>query len=168
MEPPDNSPYQPSYPPGYVPPAAPAPLPARPGVVTVAGVVLIVLGVLTTIIGLVVTLAGALFGDIVGMPEFRSQLPNVPEAMGGVLLVVGLVFVAFAALQVLGGIFVLTGRTWARIAALVAASLGALMSLAFVIPTGDFGLGNAIGLAVLAAYAYVAWVMASGGSWFRR
>jgi hypothetical protein len=136
--------------------------------VTAAAVLLIVLGVLVGVFGVLSLLAGALFPSVSDTPEFRQQFGEVSGALGGLLLTVGAIVLAYGALQVVAGIFVLPGRAWARIAGLVVAVLGTLFSLVGVLP-GESGAGASIVfVALLAAYAYAAWVLASTGWWFSR
>lgn len=156
------------YPEGYVPPPPPPPAPVRPGSVTAAGVLLIVLGVLVGLFGLISLLAGALFPTVADTQEFRDQFGEVSSALGGLLLTMGAIVLGFGALQVVAGIFVLPGRTWARIMGLVLAVLGILFSLVGVLP-GENGAGASIVFVVLlAGYAYAAWILASTGWWFTR
>jgi hypothetical protein len=136
--------------------------------VTAAAVILIVLGVLIGLFGVLSLLAGALFPTVADTTEFREQFGEVSGALGGLLLTVGLIILAYGAVQVVAGIFVLPGRAWARIGGLVLAALGILFSLVGVLP-GENGAGASIVFAVLlAAYAYAAWVLASTGWWFSR
>jgi hypothetical protein len=157
------------YPEGYVAPAPPVPAPARPGSVTAAAVILIVLGVLVGLFGALSLLAGALFPTVADSPEFRDQFGNVSDALGGLLLTFGIVLLAYGGLQVITGIFVRPGRGWARISGLVVAVLGILISLVGVLPGEGSSAGvSLVFVALVAAYAYATWVLASTGSWFSR
>jgi hypothetical protein len=137
--------------------------------VTAAAVILIVLGVLVGLFGALSLLAGALFPTVADSPEFRDQFGNVSDALGGLLLTFGIVLLAYGGLQVITGIFVLPGRGWARISGLVVAVLGILISLVGVLPGEGSSAGvSLVFVALVAAYAYAAWVLASTGSWFSR
>ncbi len=148
---------------GYVP------RPERPGSITAAAIVLIVLGVLAVLLGLLFVLVGVTFESIVNMPEFRDQLGDVSAAAGGLFVVFGALFLGDGILQLVSGIFVLAGRSWARIGGLIAGVLGALISLVAVLPAeGGSGGFNFFFVAMLAAYVFVAWVLATSGAYFRR
>ena len=156
------------YPPGYVPPAPPPPMPERPGPVTAAAVILIALGVIVALFGALSLFAGAVFPSVADSPEFREQFGDVSEALGGLFLVVGVIVLAYGMMEVLTGIFALSGRAWSRISGLIVAVLGILFSLLGVLP-GEDGAGvSFVFVALLAAYGYVAWVLASRGWWFSR
>lgn len=157
------------YPEGYAPPPAPVPARARPGSVTAAGVILVVLGVLVGLFGALSLLAGALFPTVADSPEFRGQFGTVSEALGGLLLGVGIVLLAYGVLQVVTGIFILPGRGWARISGLVVAVLGVLIGLVGVLPgEGSTAGASVVFVALVAAYGYAAWVLSSTGWWFSR
>jgi hypothetical protein len=143
-------------------------MPQRPGQVTAAATILIVLGVLVALFGVLATLGGAVFPAVADSPEFREQFGEISGAFGGLLITVGIIVLAYGVLEVVSGIFVLSGRTWARITGLIVAILGILFSLLGVLPGEGSGGGNLVFIAMLAAYAFVAWVLASRGSWFTR
>jgi hypothetical protein len=141
----------------------------RPGEITAAAAILIVLGVLVALFGLLALVAGAAFPTVAQSPQFRDQFGDISSALGDLLLTIGLIVLAYGVLQVVSGIFVLPGRTWARITGLIVAVLGILFSLGGVLPAqGSAGGGNVAFLVVLLAYGFVAWVMASRGAWFTR
>lgn len=156
------------YPEGYLPPAAPPPLPTRPAQVTAAAVILIVLGVLVALFGALSLLAGAVFPSISESAEFRDQFGDISSALGGLLLVFGVLLLGFGVLQVVTGIFVLPGRPWARIAGLVLAVLGTLFSLVGVLPGEGSAGGSVVFGVLLLAYGFSAWALASKGWWFAR
>ena len=145
------------------PPAAPLAQTARPGVVTAAAVVLIIIGVLAVLVGLLIVLGGALIGGA-GGGAFGDQLPNLPAAIGGFAVVFGAVVVAFGVLDVLSGIYVLLGRSWARILAIILAALGVLFWLASL---ANLERGGAfVPLLLVAAHAFVIWAVSANGRWF--
>jgi len=143
-------------------------MPQRPSQVTAAAVILIVLGVLVGLFGALSLLAGAVFPTVSQSPEFREQFGDVADAFGGFLVTVGAVVLAYGVLQVLTGIYVLPGRSWARITGLILATIGALFSLEGVLPGEDSAGGSIVFVALLASYGFVAWVLASRGWWFSR
>jgi hypothetical protein len=108
------------------------------------------------------------FPSVADSPEFRRQFGDVSDALGGLFVTFGIVLLAYGTLEVATGIFALSGRAWARITGLIVAVLGILFSLLGVLP-GEGGAGMSIVfVAMLAAYGYVAWVLASTGWWFAR
>jgi hypothetical protein len=118
--------------------------------------------------GVLALLGAALFPAVADTPEFREQFGTMSEAFGTLFLTFGLIVLAYGVLEVVAGIFVLSGRTWARIAGLIVAVLGILSSLVGILPGEGSGAANVISLLLLAAYGFVAWVLASRGSWFIR
>jgi hypothetical protein len=143
-------------------------MPRRPGKVTAAAVILIVLGVIVALFGVLALLGAALFPAMADTPEFRDQFGNLSEAFGTLFLTFGLIVLAYGILEVVAGNSVLSGRTWARIAGLIVAILGILSSLVGILPSEGSGATNVVSLVLLAAYGFVAWVLASRGSWFTR
>ena len=143
-------------------------MPQRPGQVTAAAVILIVLGVLVSLFGVLALLAAAVFPTMADSPEFRDQLGPMAAAAGPLILTFGIILLAYGALEVTAGIFVLSGRTWARIVGLIVAVLGILFSLVGVLPGQNSAATNVISLVMLLAYGFVAWILASRGSWFSR
>lgn len=146
-------------------PLAPA---ARPGVVTAAGIVLIVLGVLTALLGIFFMLAIAAFSGAVGEVSTEIEMPAGFDAVGaaaGIGLAFGAIILTFGILQLLSGINVMPGKGWARILGIVVAAIGALLGLAGL-GGGEQGGSTAVGIALLAANAFVIWALASSGRWF--
>jgi hypothetical protein len=137
---------------------------------TAASVILIVLGVLVSLIGVVFILAAALFGSIVDMEEFTAQFGTMSAAMGGFIATLGFLVLAYGVLHVLTGIFVLPGKSWARITGLIVASLGTLFALVGLLPGegGYTALGLIISVGVLAGYVYAIYALATTGWWFSR
>jgi hypothetical protein len=136
--------------------------------VTTAAVILIVLGVLVGLIGALVMLSGALFGSLVDMAEMRDRFGELPDAFGGFLAVVGGMLVTYGVVEVLSGINILRRREWARIAGLVVAILGAMVTLASLTPGGATSTaGTIVVLLLFAAYAQAVYVLATTGWWFQ-
>jgi hypothetical protein len=155
------------------PPAAPLASPAalgppRPGVITAAAIVLIVFGAILGLFGLLIMLGGALFSSIKDQPELVGQLGSVSDSFGVFILIVGAVMATWGGLQVFAAIFVLRGRTWARITAMILAILGALIGLSTIIPgeNGVTAVALTISLVIVGADAFAIWVLASQGRWF--
>ena len=165
MWPPPPSPAQ-AWP-AYAPVAA-AIGPSRPGSITAAAVILIIFGVVITLFGLGFMLVGALFPSIQDSPELAGQLGSLPATFGTFVLVVGAIATAWGVVQIVAAIFVLSRRTWARIAAMIVAILGALIGLASILP-GESGLtpvGATLSLLIVAGHAFAIWALASQGRWF--
>jgi len=146
------------------PPAPPAPL-VRPGAVTGAAVVMIVIGVLVTLLGLLFVLFGTLLTGAANS-TFSDQFGNLAGAVGGVVAVFGGIVAAFGILEVFSGIYVLPGRSWARITAIILSVLGGLVSLGGVVGGRGANSGIVFPLIFLVAYAFVIWALSVNGRWF--
>ena len=109
-----------------------------------------------------------MFSTIVNMQEFRDQFGDVSETAGGVIAAFGFLFVADGVLQFISGIFVLPGRSWARVTGLIAGILGALIALVGVLPGQSGGGVNLFFLLLLVGYVYVVLTLTMHASWFRR
>ena len=148
------------------PPAPHATAPVtRPGIVTAAGITLMVLGVLTLLLGLILLLGAALFAGASG--PVNDELPGMGGFFGafaGVIFVFVIIVAAFGVLQLVSGIKVMAGRSWARITGIVVAAIAGVMALA--------GIGNADGAAInlvlVAANAFVIFALVTTGGWFTR
>lgn len=123
---------------GYVMPPAPEPIavPRRSGWVTTAAVVLFVAGTLSALFGLIFLIlglaGGSAFTDLMtgqpGMPE-DVDLEAVSSVMTGVMVVIGVITLAWAAAHIAAGVGILAGQGWARVTGLVVSILGFLVSL---------------------------------------
>lgn len=142
----------------------------RPGVVTIASIILIVVGVLTAIVGLFALLAASLFSsgmDIPGLEQFEGT--NVAGAIGTIFVVIGAVIIAFGVLQVVSGINLFSARSWARILGIVLAVIGGLFGLLALVPGSNPDTGSPIfGIILLVAYVFVIWALATTGRYFSR
>jgi hypothetical protein len=116
-------------PPGSYPPPGPPPPPSayppptgyqtagtRPGGVTTAAVLLIILGALTAIGGLFVMIGGGALAGTFG-------------GLGGVVIVVGVLVLAYAVFEIIAGIKVLGLSSGWRIAGIILAAIGAVFSV---------------------------------------
>jgi len=155
--------------PGWAPEPSPAAAsvapPVRPGAVTAASIVMIVIGVLVAVLGLLIVLAGSLLSGV-GGTTFSGQFANFPAAVAGLIVVIGAIFVAFGVLEVFSGIYLLRGRPWARITAIVLIVLGGLISLSGVLGGRGANGGIVIALIFLVGYVYVIWAVSANGRWF--
>lgn len=155
-------------PPSYeaAPPPPPPPAPAeRPTTVTAAGITLIVLGALTLLVSLLLLIGVGLFAGVAGsIPE--SEIPagmgGLFGAFAGAIFVIMLIVAGFGVLQLVSGIQVLGGRSWARVTGIVVAAIAGLLALT--------GMGEPEGmifsLILLIANGFVIWALATSGPWF--
>lgn len=159
----------PQAPPQYAPPpyAAAPPPPVRPGMVTGAGITMIVLGSLVCLFGLLFLIGGVFVSG--SSTTIDAQAPgfgNFAGAVGGVIIVFSLIFLAVGVLDIVAGANVLGGRSWARITGIVVAAILGLFGLASLGGNSANG-GNALfGVIVLAANAFIIWGLATTGAWF--
>jgi membrane protease YdiL (CAAX protease family) len=144
-------------------PQAPPPAPAeRPGHVTAAGIIHIVAGALGLLFGLLIVIFAALFGGAAGgiADQFGRDMAG---ALGGIFLVLALVVIAFAALILVTGIKILSGRPWARITGIVIGVLGVIFSLGGM--AGEEG-NVVLNLVFAVAWAYAVWALFAHKAWF--
>lgn len=150
------------------PPAAPTRASVeRPTIVTAAGITLIVLSAFTLLIGLIMLIGVGLFAGAAGSIPDSADMPGVGGLVGafaGAVFVFMLIVVGFGVLQLLSGIKVLGGRSWARVTGIVVAAIAALLSL------GGLGGGEdanpVFSLVLLVANGFIIWALATSGSWF--
>jgi hypothetical protein len=142
--------------------------PERPAAVTVAAVLLMVFGSLIGLLGLLCVVAGAAIPALRQAPDVAEQLASVPEAFGMVAIVMGSILLTWGVTQVLAGVFVMRGRTWARIAGIVVGILGALTGLAGSLPASVDA--NPVGPIIFAVFGgvhvYAIWVLIRSAAWF--
>lgn len=184
----------PVYPPPGYPPYASAPRPGTPGMLIATGVVLLVLAVLALLWCLLFIVYGALLGSI------GSTIQNNPgdftfnvgdtravlDAMGPVLVGLGVFALLVALAHGAAGIGVIGRRSWARIAGLVLGGLGLtlnLLGLALSViglasarpvtqngitfdPAPSFLVGVVVLLVFAAAYGFVVVALARRGADF--
>lgn len=151
------------------PPAEPAASPPavapRPGLVTGAGITLIVLGIITSLVAVFLLIGASLFAGATGAID-TSDMPGMGGALGafaGAIVVFVLIVGGWAALQLVSGFYVLAGREWARIVAIVVSIIGIVLALAGL---GGRDSSSVLSIAFAAAQAFVVYVMFSERSWF--
>ena len=140
----------PAYPPGYPPYAVAAPRPGTPGILIATGVVLLVLAVLALLWCLLFVVYGALIGSIgstIDNPadNFSFSVGDtraVLDAIGPVLIGLGVFALLVALAHAAAGIGVIRRRGWARIAGLVLGGLGLTLNL-LGLALALIGLGSA-------------------------
>ena len=147
------------------PPPPPPAVAERPTTVTAAGITLIVLGSLTLLLSLLLLIGVGLFAGAAGtIPE--SEVPagfgGLFGAFAGAIFIIMLIVAGFGVLQLVSGIQVLGGRSWARVTGIVVAAIAGLLALT--------GMGEPEGmifsLILLIANGFVIWALATSGPWF--
>jgi hypothetical protein len=91
---------------------------------------MIAIGALIVLVGLLFLLFGAVIGG--ASSQFESQMPgftSISGAVTGVVIVFAIIFLAIGILEVVPGVKVLGGRSWARMTGLVLAVLLGLIGL---------------------------------------
>ena len=121
---------------------------------------------LTLLLGLFLLVGVGLFAGAAGsIPE--SQVPAAPAMFGavaGMILVILVIVAAFGIVQLVSGIQVLGGRSWARWAGIVVSAIAGLFALAGL--AGNEGGSVVLNLVLAGANAFAIWALASSGSWF--
>jgi hypothetical protein len=153
--------------PSTSPPPAPPAVVERPGIVTAAGITLIVLGILTLLLALILLIGVGLFAGAAGsIPE--SEVPagfgGMFGAFAGIIFVIMAIVAAFGIVQLVSGIQVLGGRSWARWAGIVVSAIAGLFALAGL--AGNEGGSVVLNLVLAGANAFAIWALATSGSWF--
>lgn len=139
--------------------------PGRSVHVSIGAGILIAAGAFVALVGLVLLVIGILYQD-------RSSLPSwadlAPAGLSPVAAIVGVGALAYGIGQALSGIGTLRGASWARLAGIVLAAIGATLAAA-----GVLGLGNPesaratmVFLPIAAGYLYTIWALASHPTWF--
>lgn len=136
--------------PAWPAPAPPAPTAqlGRPGWVTTAAVLLLVVGALSAFGGMLMLILGLAFGsEWTELMALESGTPDTvaPEAvagmMTGVLVVIAVLALAWAAGHVAAGVGILGGRGWARITGMVLSVIGLVFSLLLIgLTVASFGM----------------------------
>jgi hypothetical protein len=139
----------------------------RPTQVTVGAIVLIALGAFMTLLGMAVMVLGMLFLDVSNLPAWVDR-PSGDFGAGS--LAFGAGGAAFGLAQVVTGIHVLRGTTWAEAVGIVLAVVGALVAgLGLLQGFGATAIGvTTIFLPIVVAYLYAAWGLATTPRWFAR
>lgn len=161
-------------PPPAVPPPAYTPQPAvawqaapavavaggRSGLAAGAGIGLLVFGILLLLIGLlffaVAGMVGGLaesggFGDIPGMP------PGMEGAIGGFVVVFGIIVILYSLVYIIGGIGVLRSRNWGRVMGIVVGIITGLLMLSGLTTPSTTGDQSSLifSLILLALHVYI-------------
>ena len=137
----------------------------RPSSVTAAAVYLIVAGALLALFGTLLAIGMSALPSLRAQPEYAAQLPDIPDGLRRLLLIVAAVTAVLGVADVVTGGFALVGRSWARVVGIglgVAGALGALFL--FLAGLTPFGM-SVVGI-VLIGDLYVIWAFAGNAGWF--
>jgi hypothetical protein len=164
----------PTPPPPAAPPPAYTPQPAvawqaapavavaggRSGLAAGAGIGLLVFGILLLLIGLLFFAVAGMVGGLVesgGFGEIPGMPPGFEGAIGGFVVVFGVIVILYSILYIVGGIGVLRSRNWGRVIGIVVGIITGLLmlsGLATPSPTGDQS-GLIFSLILLALHVYI-------------
>lgn len=178
MAPPPAMP-PPAYvpPPAYPTPAQPPPLqPAvawgaappppvvagRSGLAMAAGIGLLVFGILMLLIGLLFLAVAGMVGGLAGSGGF-GEIPGMPPgfegAIGGFVVILGIIVMLYSLLYIVGGIGVLRSRGWGRVMGIVVGIITGLFLLAGLTSPSDES-SLLVTLVLLGIHVYVVVVLA--------
>jgi hypothetical protein len=151
--------------PQYAPPYPAAIPPARPGMVTWAGITMIALGGLIVLFGLFALIAAAFVGGAANSLDVQAPgFGNFAGALAGVIIVFALILLGIGILDIVAGANVLGGRSWARITGIVVAVILGLFGLASL--GNGSNNGGVVGVLILAANVFIVFALATTGPWF--
>ncbi len=164
-------------PPAYTPPAQPySPQPAvawgaapaapvvagRSGLAMAAGIGLLVFGILLLLIGLLFLAVAGMVGGMAGSGAF-DEIPGMPPgfegAIGGFVVVLGIIVILYSLLYIIGGIGVLRSRGWGRVLGIVVGIITGLFLLAGLTSPSDQS-SLLVTLVLLGIHVYVVIVLA--------
>jgi len=136
--------------------------PQRPMGVTLGSIYLIVMGVLFSLGGAACAIGGGAIGGL-DIPE----LPGVGGAIGGALLVGGIIVLVLGILQIAAGAGALGGKGWGRLLGIILAALFGLGALFSGVTAVSVDAGSAVvPLVIGALYALTAFVLIQAGPYF--
>jgi len=148
--------------------AAPAPAVAvqggRTGLAAVAGIALLILGILGALIGLLVFAVAGMVGSL-GSGGFFDEVPGMPPgfetAIGGFVVVLGVIILVYSLLYVIGGIGVLRSRGWGRVIGIVVGIISGLIWISAATTPAPGGEQSSVLFAfvLLAVHAYIVVVL---------
>lgn len=137
--------------------------PARPGMVTYAGIFLIVMGVIALLVALLAFAGGALFAG-----AFQGADGGLFAGIFGFL---GVIILVWAIVHLLAGYGSLTGKNWGRITGIVISVIAVVIGVLGLIGVLTAGAGvDATSLifqiVFIALYALAAWGLIQAGAFF--
>lgn len=136
--------------------------PPRPTGVTLASIFLIIMGVLWALGGAACSIGG---GAIGGM-DFQ-QFEGLGGAIGGALLVAGIIGIVIGIAQILAGAGALSGKGWARVTGIIVAAVAAvLLILGGLSGLGEDAASGVVTLVIGVLYALAAWAFIQAGPYF--
>lgn len=137
--------------------------PQRPTGVTLGSIFLIVMGVLWLLGGAACAIGGGAIGGI-NVPEMPGGLAG---ALGGALLVFGIIALAIGILQIAAGAGAMAGKGWGRVIGMIVSIVAAIIFLLGGLSALGEDAGSAIfTLLVGVLYALTAWVLIKAGPYF--
>jgi hypothetical protein len=143
-------------------PAAPAVVAGRSGLAMAAGIGLLVFGVLLLLIGLLFLAVAGMVGGMAGTGAF-DEIPGMPPgfegAIGGFVVVLGIIVILYSLLYIIGGIGVLRSRGWGRVLGIVVGIITGLFLLAGLTSPSDES-SLLVTLVLLGIHVYVVIVLA--------
>jgi hypothetical protein len=150
---------------------------APPAIVTAAAMAMLILGGLIVLVGLILLIVGSVVGGVDSEHAvFRSYAGLAGEYATGILIGIALIVLALGIIHLIAGAYVLRGRSWARVTAIVVAAIMAILALSsfalvigspsYYLATGTVPVRVAVGLAIIGAYAFVIRGLTAADSWF--
>ena len=163
-----------SAPPPAIPPPAYTPQPAvawqaapavavaggRSGLAAGAGIGLLVFGILLLLIGLLFFAVAGMVDDLIGAGGF-GEIPGMPpgfeNAIGGFVVVFGVIVILYSLLYIVGGIGVLRSRNWGRVMGIVVGIITGLLMLSGLTTPSSTGDQSSLifSLILLALHVYI-------------
>jgi hypothetical protein len=132
----------------------------RSGLAAAAGIGLLVFGILLLLIGLLFFAVAGMVDDIIGSGGF-GEIPGMPpgfeNAIGGFVVVFGVIVILYSLLYIAGGIGVLRSRNWGRVIGIVVGIITGLLMLSGLTspsPAGDQS-SLIFSLILLALHVYI-------------
>ncbi|MFI6344518.1 hypothetical protein [Streptomyces sp. NPDC050560] len=168
-------PQQPMYP-GY--PGGTMMQPVMPGLVTTARVLLFIIAAVQVIAGIFMVFAAATVNDASNAADstfdndFGNDFADIGHESAGIILVIGLVFLAFCALSITLGAKFGRGAQGVRITTLVYGILGTVLGVLALVGAADSGSSVALVWSLLwiafGGLIAAAMITRAGAAWFNR
>jgi hypothetical protein len=139
--------------------------PGRPAHVTIGAGILIAAGAFVALVGVSLAVIGILYANPDDLPSWADL---APAGLSAVASLVGVAAVAYGIGQTVTGIGMLRGATWARVAGIILAAIGATLAGAGAARLGSPESGGAtmVFVPVVAVYLYAVGALAANPRWF--